>query len=425
MSIWFTQLAHFFKILAILFTSILLSACDENKVEETASLVRPVRTATITLNPIIERRTYPAIVQPSQQANLSFKVSGRIIELPIRAAMEVKEGEVIAQLDKSNFKLAVKRLESQLEQATSQLSTLTSGARREDLAALRAKLQAAQAQFNAQRAQVNRLNQLVKKGAIARVELDKENAKLSADKANVNIAKQELIKAKVGARTEDVKAQEAVISDIKAQLSKAKADLADTTLRSPFDGVIASRSIDNFANIQANSTIAVLQKLNTIDLQFDIPGDDVAKIGRKNNHVTKARLDPLPNQIYDAKLVEFSTQADAATQTFRGRVSIPYPDDVAILPGMTGSVIVIVTHEKKQLTVPESALAAEPDGSPFVWLVNPANNSVSKRKVVTNGFIENNISIKSGLTAGEVVVTAGVSFLHENMIVKPIISATE
>jgi len=121
-------------------------------------------------------------------------------------------------------------------------------------------------------------------------------------------------------------------------------------LRAPFDGIIASRNLEKFTNVQANSVVAVPQKLETIDFQFDATGIDVAMFGQQDqdNVVTKARLDVAPGREYDAQLVEFGTQADASTQTFRGRVSIRYPEDVTVLPGMTGSIVSMVVSAQQK-----------------------------------------------------------------------------
>ena len=128
----------------------------------------------------------------------------------------------------------------------------------------------------------------------------------------------------------------------------------------------------------------------------------------------------MPGREFDAQLVEFGTQADPATQTFRARASIPYPEDVTVLPGMTGSIIVSVQQQDlERLTIPESALAAEPDGSSYVWVVNQPENAVTRRRVTPQGLAGGEISVNGELAAGDIVVTAGVSFLRDGMIVNP------
>lgn len=409
-------------ILPLGLASLILSSCEKKAEQEPA--VRPVRTSAVKEVSTTIQRSYPAVVLPARQAELAFEVSGRIIELPVRAAMPVKKGDLIAQLEKREFETTVKKLESDLEQATAQLAVMKSGAREEDIAALEAKVVAAEAALNAQRAQVERLAKVVERGAVARAELERAKAELKREKTALEVAQQELIKGKSGARPEEVEAQEAGIRRLNTQLSKARADLEDTALRAPFDGIISKRNTRNFANIQANDTVAVLQDIQTVGLGFDMPGNDVALLGSHEDVVTTARLDVLPEQEFVAELVEFGTQAETTTQTFRGEVSIPYPEDVVVLPGMTGSVISTAKLEGQAsasgLTVPQSALAADPDGNSYVWLVSADQGSVTRRQVSVESISGGEASIRGELKAGDEVVTAGVSFLREGMLVKPI-----
>jgi RND family efflux transporter MFP subunit len=184
--------------------------------------------------------------------------------------------------------------------------------------------------------------------------------------------------------------------------------------------------VDNFTNVQANTVIAVLQKIETIDLQYDVPGIDVAMFGQTRNAITKARLDVAPGREFDAQLVEFATQADPATQTFRARASIPYPENVTVLPGMTGSIVAFVQqNDLEKLSIPEAALAAEPDGSSYVWIVKKQDNSVTKRKVTPHSLSGDTVSVSGDLEPDDIVVTAGVSFLREGMIVNPTTESTK
>ena len=85
-------------------------------------------------------------------------------------------------------------------------------------------------------------------------------------------------RAGVGARSEEVAAQEAVIDGLELAISTARANVADAGLRAPFGGIIARRLVENFANVQAKEPIAVLQKLEPLSLSFDVPGPDVSEL---------------------------------------------------------------------------------------------------------------------------------------------------
>lgn len=411
------------RVLLIGSCAALFSACG--KKDEEAEVIRPVRTSVVEAAPTTIQRTYPAIVLAARQADLAFRVPGRIVEMPVLPPDKVKKGDLIAQLEPREFEAAVARLRTELEQANAQLRVMKTGAREEDVAAFEAKVAAAKVAVKNQQAQVDRLSRVVERGGVARAELEREQAKLKSEETALEVAEQDLRKARVGARPEDIEAQEALVRGLEVQFAEAEADLRDTALRAPFDGMVAKRATRKFTNVQANDTVVVLQNIETVNLGFDMPGVDVAKLGKYHETiVTKARLDIAPGREFEAELGEFGTQAEAATQTFRGEVSIPYPEDLVVLPGMTGSIVSTATpegvEEEAGLVVPQAALGAEPDGSSYVWVVTKEDQRVSRRDVTAGAVSGSGVSVRGDLAAGDVVVTAGVSFLSEGMKVRSI-----
>lgn len=397
-----------------------LAGCGDRD-DEVAAPARPVKTVVVEPIPAGLMRRYPAVVLPAQEAELSFRVSGRIVELPALAATAVEQGEVIAQLDTRDFEAEVDRLESQRAQAEAQLRSMRAGARDEEVAALEAAVAAAEARFEAARDQVARTQTLFDKDIASQAQLDAHKTDMDVAEADLNARKEELAQGKAGARQEEIEAQEAVIAGLDAQLSTANANLADTTLRAPFSGIVAARMVDNFTNVQANTPIVVLQKLETIDLVFDVPGPDVTEVADAGNLAVAATFDAIPDTAFEAELVEFSTEADPATQTYRTRVSIENPQHVTILPGMVGTVSVAEEEPGEEaLAVPAAAVTSEADGTAFVWVVDPATDAVSKRPVEIGDLTEASAVVNNGLNAGDVVVIAGISQLQPDMKVRPV-----
>ncbi|MCZ6859215.1 MAG: efflux RND transporter periplasmic adaptor subunit [Alphaproteobacteria bacterium] len=419
-----TASRSFFFIFPMMAFAALLAGCDQAEKQADASKAAPIRPVkTITVRPEVSKfqRTYSAVVLPSQEVELSFRVSGRIVELAIRSGLKVKKGDIVAQLDTRDFKAEITQLESQLEQAEAQMQVMTSGARAEDIASLQAAVAAAQAQVDAAKDQVARSRQLFNRQVVAKARLDNDLTSLRVAEAELKAKEQELIKGRAGARQEDVATQEAVIRGLKSQLKSLNDKLSDTTLRVPFDGIIAIRKVENFSNIQAKEAIATLQNLSSPNLTFDVPGPDVYKLAKFKELDLKVVLDSIPDHEFEATRGEFSTQADAATQTYRARVAIQNPDGEPILPGMTGSLIVTARQEGAAVfMLPISAIASEADGKPFVWIVNTENNKTARRGVVTGQASGANIVVSEGLEEGDVVVTAGISALQESMVVRPV-----
>lgn len=389
---------------------------------DTENVVRPLKIEIVSASDSRLRKSYPAIVLPAQQVEVSFRVSGQIIELSARAAQEVRKGEVLAKLDQRDFKAEVARLSSQLEKAWAELAAMKAGARSEDEAALRAGVESAQASVLAARQQLSRTETLYRKRVVTDARLDQDRESLAVAEAQLKARQAELAKGRAGSREEDLQAQEAVIRGIGVQLQSAENALSDTVLRAPFEGIVAKRELDNFSNVQANSPVLILQRLGTIDVNFDIPGPDVPILAEREKDLeTRIELDAIPGRSFLARLVEFSTVPDPSTQTYRARVSIDPSQTIAILPGMTGRAIVVQkSGSDTRMTVPLGAVQSEANGTTYVWRVKKTDNTVSKVSVEMGEAQGDRVLIRSGLAIGNVIATAGVQSLRENMKVQPI-----
>ena len=384
-------------------------------------IIRPAKVFTVAPTESVVQRTYPAIVLPSQEVELSFRVSGRVIELPIRGSQEIAQGDVIARLDPRDFERQIAQLESQRDQAVAQLQALRTGSRPEEIIALEAAVASAQAQVDQARDQAERTRQLVERGVAATARQEQDDASLRVAEAGLQTAIEQLAIGQAGGRAEDIAASEAALRGLEAQLQVARDNLEDATLTAPFDGIIARRDIENFINIQAGQSVALLQSLSVLHLSFDIPGTDVTAltINGVDNITNQVTFDALPGAVFDAEVVEFSVQADSATQTFRGRVSVAQPENSVILPGMVANVISSTAAPAPELRVPLSAVVSGPDGAASVWIV-AGDNSVSARPVALGGISADMIAITDGLAEGDTIVSAGVNQIIEGMTIRPI-----
>lgn len=383
--------------------------------------LRPAKVFTVA--PVSDelRRSYPAVVLPSAEVEVSFRVSGRVIELPVRGATQVVEGDLIAALDPRDFETRIAQLESQIDQANAELTALRAGARAEEIIALEAAVASAQAQVDQAREQEERTRTLVERGVATAAQLEQDEATLRVAEANLTAQIEQLRIGEAGARPEEIAAAEAALRGLNAQLQVAQDNLDDATLEAPFSGIIARRDIENFTNIQAGQSIALLHALSVVHLAFDVPGPDVTALstGGSENIRNQVTFDALPGQIFDAELVEFAVQADATTQTYRGRVAVNVPEGAVILPGMVGKVMSIAPGEREALSIPMTAVAASTSGDPFVWIVG-ADNTVSEQPVTLGTMAGDRVTVTNGLEAGDTIVAAGVSRIIDGMAIRPI-----
>jgi len=216
-----------------------------------------------------------------------------------------------------------------------------------------------------------------------------------------------------------------------ADLNVAKKALEDTELRAPFAGRIAKRLVDDFANVQAKQAVMVLQDESSLELRVNVSERDWVKgsAGLTRDQITKlirprVRITSLGRRLFPGYLKEMSNSADPLTRTFQVTFGFVSPDDVNISPGMTGSVIVeqhrVSASETEGMAIPLDLVIADPNGNPFVWVVDPASMRANKRPVELGELYGANANIAGGLSVGDRIVASGVNSVTPNMLVRDI-----
>ena len=145
--------------------SFFLSACEEPPQTYVASS-RPVKTIVISEDMTGDTRTFPAVVDAIQKADISFRVDGKIQKILVKEGDEVKKGQVLAELDPIDFNI---------------------------------RLKDRKASYDTAKANYDRAKALVEKGAISRVDHDNIRAKYHTAKANLKAARQDLLYTKLKA----------------------------------------------------------------------------------------------------------------------------------------------------------------------------------------------------------------------------------
>nr|NJM02876.1 biotin/lipoyl-binding protein [Desulfobacula sp.] len=202
-------------------------------------MARPVKVITVGGRPEAEDISLPAKTRANQRADLSFKVAGPMIELPVEEGQEVEKGQLIARLDPRDFETHLRGINSSLSEATANLKSMESGARAEDIRMLESAVDAATAEYLFAEDQYERYKKLWISQHASRADYDRQTSLRDKAKAGLESARQDLAKGKKGARKEDIEAQQSRIRGLEASLKAARDALEDTYLKAPFTGVVA------------------------------------------------------------------------------------------------------------------------------------------------------------------------------------------
>jgi RND family efflux transporter MFP subunit len=365
-------------------------------------------------------RTFPGKVEASQRVELAFQVPGIIVELPVREGQKVAKGEMIARLRQDEFRARLKSLQGQLDQARAALRAAQGGERPEQRLRLEAQVRAAEAKLNNARVEYDRSSRLLRAGAVARTEYDQASTTLRVAREEHAAAVQALEKGMVG-REEDIDARTAEVRGLEGRVVEANVQLDDTTLRAPYDGVIAKRFVEQNQNVQAKEPVVRFQDVDEIDVAVDVPESVMAADLRSADIVQLlAEFSGAPGLQFPVRLKEVGQQADPATQTFRVRAGMKAPPGVNLLPGMTAAVT--LTYRRAdvlgdRILVPLSAVFKDAGGEQVAWVLGP-DDTVSRRPVKLGEAAGGRVEIVQGLQAGDRIAVAGVTHLREGMKVR-------
>ncbi|MEM6463258.1 MAG: efflux RND transporter periplasmic adaptor subunit [Pseudomonadota bacterium] len=322
-----------------------------------------------------EETAQAPVIRPAKLIEVSEATSVRVLRLP--AVVGAEDTSELA-FEVSGELLELQIAEGDTVERDQVLAELDKRTFQNDVAS-------AQAQFDNAQIEFERAEQLVTQEVIARSVLDERRS--SRDTAQ-------------------------------ASLDSALKRLDDTTIRAPFDGIVADIFVESFESIRAQEPILTLQSDGDREAIVQVPASFVVNIENLDPIDIGLELDAAPNVIMPSEFSEAVSVADPDTQTFEARFTFTPPEGFLVLPGMTG----ILTGRfetrsddggsQQNITLPIAAIVAEA-GEPFVWVVDESTMTVSRRNVEVEPGPGGSVIVNSGLDSGDVVVGAGGHYLHE------------
>lgn len=408
---------RFCPLLSLLGITCLLAGCDR-KLPTTSEVVRPVKTMVVVQGDDTHSRIFPGVVEATKNAELAFQVPGVIVEFPVKEGDKVAKGDVIARLRPDEFEARLKTLQGELDQARANLRALLAGQRPEEIMRLESQVRAADARLANAQIEYNRAARLLRTNAISKSDYDLAQTAYKVAQEEHESARQVLEKGSI-AREEDIEAKEAAVRGLEGRVVEAKLRLDDTTLRAPYDGVIAQRFVEANQNVREKAPIVRFQDAQELDIVVDVPETVMANVRRSDIVEIVAEFSSAPGLRFPLEIREVAQNADPATQTFKVRAAMRAPTEVNILPGMTAQVNLSYRRSSilgDRILVPVTSVFKNDSGKQVVWIVK--EGLVAARPVKLGEAVGNELEIVEGLEPGEQIVVAGVALIRDGMKVR-------
>lgn len=335
----------------------------------------PVQAATATQEAVPRYLTGLGTITAANTVTVRSRVDGQLLALHFQEGQQVKAGDLLAEIDPSQFKVALAQAQGQLAKDKATLANA-----RRDLA---------------------RYQQLVKTNLVSRQELDAQQALVNETEGTL-------------------KADEASVASAQLQLDW-------TRITAPVDGRVGLKQVDIGNQISSGDTtgIVVLTQTHPIDLVFTLPESDIATVvqAQKSGQplVVEAWDRTNSTKLSAGVLLSLDNQIDVTTGTIKVKARFNNQDD-ALFPNQFVNARMLVDTEHNAVVIPAAALQMGNEGH-FVWVLND-ENKVSKHLVKTGIQDSQKVVISAGISAGERVVTDGIDRLTEGAKVEVVQAQT-
>jgi RND family efflux transporter MFP subunit len=324
---------------------------------------------------INDQRIISGIVTAVSDTRLAFEVGGIVETVEVSLGDRVESEQVLARLDPEPFELAVSDAEAGLAEA-------------------RALRESARADFA-------RAKALFEANVASRQELDRATALRDSRDSQVDAAS--------------------------ARLNLARRDLRRSVLRAPFAGAISVREVDPAMKLASGQIAFEMDSRESgLRVEVQMPETLIARV-RQGDHVSvtfpsvgRQQLDT-DDRSYPAVVAEVGTRAGTGN-------AFPVRSDLTevptgLRPGMTAEVTFSMPREDHGIVVvegfliPIAAAVAEANDEFSVFVFDPQSSTVSKRSVRLGGVRDNDVAVLDGLASGDIIATAGVTFLRDGQTV--------
>ncbi len=319
----------------------------------------PVTVVAATTQDVPVYKSALGTVQALSTVTVNAQVSGQLKALHFAEGQEIKQGDLIAEIDPRTFQAAL------------------------DQAAAKKKQDAAQ--LVASQSTLARYEELMKKNFVSAQDLENQR--------------------------QTVRQQQALVAADDAAVSSAQTQLGYTRIVAPINGVAGIRGVDVGNLVTANGTgIVTLTQIHPINVMFPLPEKDLESVrgaqAKTPDAVEVIALDRTDaHEIAHGVLKVVDNQIDTSTGTFKVKSEFANADG-SLWPGQFVNVRVKVRTDAGAIVVPATAVQRGPDNS-YAYVLQP-DNTVAMKPVVPGGDAgSDNVVVTSGLAAGDRVVTEG------------------
>ncbi len=358
----------------------------------------------------------------AQEAEVTSKIPGKVAAVRVSEGARVGRGQVLVQLETAELAAqvaqaaqGVRQARAAYEVAAARLRAVMAGPRPQERAQVNNAVAQAEANLRSAESNVVRMQQLYETGAVSRQQLEAAILQRDVAKSQLDSARQQASLVASGARPEEIQMARAQVAQAAAGVAGAQAMLtlagvqySNATVRAPFAGRIARIHVAVGEFVAPGIAVVTEYDDRRLDLEAKVGERELAQIRPGGAVTVRAEADPAAVVRGIVQLVQPTAETASRTAIVRIRLLNP---PVAALPGTSARATLLLERRTGVLLVPAAAIRT--DGATMVFVVS---DGIARARSVTLGLRQGElVEVRSGLTAGELVIVLGPETITDGM----------
>ena len=346
-----------------------------------------------------------------QQTDVAASTAGKVVAIGVEMGSYVKRGQMIIRLDDVDSKLRVEQAQAQLEQSKAALRQA------EEKVGLRAgqsfdpnrvpEVANARVALDLAEKNLRRSEKLIESGDVSRSFYDQQQAQRDSLK--------EMYESALSAARQNyaaVMTARANVANAETQLGLARRSLSYALVFSPIDGYVSERNADLGEYVSPTAKVATVVRINPLRIRIDIPEQAIPeiKIGQSVSVTTSA----WPDKSFSGRIARISPNVTASSRTLSVEADIENSSG-ALKPGQFATVRILESRSQPAVLVPMRAVRSEA-GVNRVFVIK--DGRVQERQVQLGQTESDLVEVKSGIAAGEQVVTSNLELISDGVAVR-------
>jgi RND family efflux transporter MFP subunit len=336
----------------------------------------------------------------SVEANLTaltaFQVGGRVARVYVEEGQFVKKGQILAELDATDYRNAYDSASGQAAAAQAAALQAKNGVRAQEL-------EEARVDFERARDEYQRQKYLYDHQSLPALDFHKVEAAYLSSEQRYKMAQE-------GSRFEEKDALNARQHAAEADFSQARKRLSDCELRAPITGFIGMKKIDVGDTVSVGNPVFSVLDLDPVKVRVGVPEAQIGKV--REGARTVVTIPSLDGRSFEGKVEAVGVSADSTSRTFTTKIVVPNHEHV-LRSGMITESRVYSSAIINVLTVPAAAVVRDSRGVTLVYVYDNTRQRVFGRRIEVGNLVGDEVEIKSGLRPSDQLVVAGQQNVHE------------